>query len=131
MICCSFRRCIISRPPVRIRGKVAVSVLDAVPLGPGRSPAQAIAETMRVGIRTEAAYRLDPRCAPVEREQVSRMYVTSGYLIGNSQTVAGDLADLAERTGADEIMLASAEFEVDDWIRPSNRSHGAWAGPVR
>jgi luciferase family oxidoreductase group 1 len=52
----------------------------------------------------------DPVCGPAEKTRVIQMYAASGYLIGDSVRVAAGLRDLADRTGATEIMLVPGDY---------------------
>jgi luciferase family oxidoreductase group 1 len=69
------------------------------------------------GRTADSAELLDPRCTEAERAKVMHSYAASGFLIDDAEGVAAGLAELVDSTGADEIMLASAEFDAADRIR--------------
>ncbi|MFJ4654538.1 LLM class flavin-dependent oxidoreductase [Nocardia sp. NPDC088792] len=59
----------------------------------------------------------DPTCSDNDRREADEALAAGRFLVGDSVKVTNGLADLAKTTGANELMLASIEFDGPARIR--------------
>ena len=82
---------------------------------------------LRLGIRTNRRYPLVSPDAAVDHPDAQQARtMPSEQLIGSTERVVEGLRDLVHRTKADELMLTSATYDVEDKIRSLDLIHGAW-----
>ena len=85
-------------------------------------------QILRLGIRTNKRHPLlSPEAAADHPDADQARSMPSEQLTGSVERVTEGLRELVHRTKADELMLTSFTFDVDDRLRSLDLIHAAWS----
>jgi luciferase family oxidoreductase group 1 len=84
-------------------------------------------QLMRLAIRTNRLRPLpSPEEAAVDPERAAAEGMPSNAIVGTPDTAVAGLRDLAERTGADELMISASTYGAPERVRNLELIAGSW-----